>query len=186
MDVSDDMTIIEDEVGLKLTNIAYNEIGSITQPVPAGDYTVWTKLSIYDSTYDGWGRIGICFQQGMDEDAIYLVEAQVVGANDHGDVPITAERWQDYANSYNAGSWTKYFPMSVWIRVRVDVSEKTYYTGLSIDGLSWQEAGSDILIWDATRVGLFISQSDEHDTGVFSFFRVTNSIDPAQTMRGNR
>jgi hypothetical protein len=177
-------TITEDEVGLKMSTTGYNIMVSVTQPIPTGDYTVWTRLSLRGGIYDGWGNCGICFQEDMASDDIYTVGPQIVGANDHGDVPITTGYWTSAEAYTDPGTWGKYYPMSLWIRVRVDVSEQIYYTDLSLDGLSWQCCGSDTLIYAPTRVGLFFTSADGTDRVIYSFFRVTDSIDPFQDMCG--
>jgi hypothetical protein len=186
MDYSDLMTVAEDITGLKLISTSYNELATLTQPVPVSDYMVWTKISIFNSTYDGWGKVGICFQEGTKDNNFFVVGCIVTGGNDHGDMYIHSEYWSDYLTVISDGGVGKYFPMSIWIRVLVDVSEQSYTTELSLDGLSWQKAGVDTPGFTPTKVGAFIVQADGHDTALFSFFRVTDSIDPTQIMRGNK
>ena len=185
-DYSGLMTIVEDAVGLKLTDTSYNEISTITKAVPSSPYTIWTKIDIYGGTYDGWGRAGIVLQEGNFTQKYFLAELQITGANDHGAIPVTTEMWDNYNTpDVTEASWgQKYYSPSIWMRVRV--SGVTVSVDLSTDGLSWQYAGSDDLTFTPAFIGLFITQADQTDTIVFSFFRVTASADINQVMYGRR
>lgn len=186
LDISNAMTIVEDEVGLKLTSTSYNEISTITQTVPSGDYTVWTRVSVYGGTYDGWGRTGIVFQESDESHKFFTIGPLIVGGNDHGDMTIKSQEWTNYTTTSGNGSAEHYYPMSVYLRVRVSTSGYDMRTDLSLDGISWQGFLYDNITWLPTKVGLFIEQADQTNTCVFPFFRITSSADEMQVMRGNR
>lgn len=164
--------------------------GVIYKDVPAGDFSVTTKIS---SKADMSGGLigGILLSDGLSTDYT-TADAKHFGWYFGG--AGTGVQIREYVGITNAPTattrndvWDRQY--SGYIRLRYDSSGNNVYVDISDDGNAWKYLCNESLSFTPTEMGLALHSqmnSTQHGSTAFQFFRVTDSIDLSQRVNGRR
>lgn len=182
---------IEDAQGLKLTQTsASNQISGIYKAIPAGDFTIWTRVSVGAPAVTNNMHGGI----GLWEDATnstgdiisFVLDTRSTGIN------IGLERFSQYnaflsslisLQQLSPGAG----PTSFYLRIRR--AGTTYSFDVSRGGVGWVQVYSSTLAFTPTHFGLIVNNNGTGLSGEarFSYFRyVASDVGMAGLAEGDR
>lgn len=184
------LTVTEESATKRLqfsttTRTGDNLVG-IHQSIPAGDFTIWTKVSSFgfrnNNNYAGLGL----WENPADTSKSIMVNGLTINP--------TSMLWEGTKytnhNTWNASSfsYTIYHATSLYLRIRRNSTN--YFHGMSMDGISWYEYGTSAFnpLATPTKFGLILNQNNTGQTlkNVFGFFRyVASDVGLTGVMNGN-
>lgn len=185
------LTVTEDEAGLKLASTAAQGNAGIYKAIPAGDFTVWTKVALSAVGLTDFMPGGLVLWEDAANSAgdlrVFYMEASAA------DVKVIIQAW----TAYNAfGSSVASFSISVdtlpaHVYLRIRRTGTTYAFDVSLDGLGWFRIHNTAALGiTPTHVGPAINTSSHASgslVGRFSFFRyVASDVGIGGLMEGDR
>lgn len=185
------MTVTEDAAGLRLLQATHagDSVSGIYKPIPAGDFTIWTKVSL-SGVYANFMNVGLALW----EDAT-VSTADLIAFSLHQDATSTSvniERYNAY-NSFNAGLGGGSITVDIGITslyLRIRRATATYSFDFSTDGIGWVRAYTTGAL--PITVAHYGPQLNNIASGAdvaarFQFFRYVNSdAGVAGLMSGDR
>jgi hypothetical protein len=186
-DSGSSLVINESDNGLNLHNTGSSISGIMQEVVAAGSFIAWTCQHQAGSPSTSDVAFGIFLGADLiDNPASSAILIMSVYFNSSGCTVINIGYWNYYNGTYTllATSSSETFgwpPAGLFVRVRYNNSN--YSMDFSTDSICWMNLYNGT--FSAKQVGLFSGESTDA-RGIFSFFRVINSIDPLEIMRGNR
>lgn len=187
------LTVDEDMGGLELTYAATTgqKSGGLYKAIPAGDFTIWTKVSVSAVVnYQSWSGLALYENGATDSADVRGVVLEV----EAGQVSITVTSWAQW-NSINADVVTRVvsvdsWPMHCYLRIRHTASSSTYSFDFSTDGITWQQ------VYTTTSLGITpahfgpfvgVNVPDFETVARFAFFRyVASDVGITGLMQGDR
>lgn len=184
-------TVSEEDYGLKLLQATHagDSVAGVYKAIPAGDFTVWTKVSLAGLAEANFVVGGLALFQDATSST-----GDIATHTLHQDATATAinvETWNAY-NSFKTGLqqvvWTvDGGPTHVYLRIRR--TGTTYAFDFSTDGVSFQRLHSGTLAFTPTHYGLVVNNvaSGADVAAIFPFFRYTASdVGIAGVLGGDR
>lgn len=193
------LVVDEDEIGLQLTQATHagNSVSGIYKTIPAGDFTIYTKVSLScliatDTAYAGlamWedatSSTGNVFTFGLRMDLTrgpYIICQTWTQYDDAA--PVT------FGTLLDLGQTT--YPTHLYLRMRR--TGTNYSTDVSLTGLGWQtinggDGAADAISFTPTHVGPFMNNAASGVTvdARFAFFRyVASNEGDNGIMQGDR
>lgn len=184
-------TVSEEEYGLKLIQATHagDSVSGIYKAIPAGDFTIVTKVSLSGLSEANFVVAGL----GLFQDA----------TSSTGDIATHTLHQDATATAINVETWTAYnafgssLQQVVWsvdggpthVYLRIRRTGTTYAFDFSTDGVAYQRLHSGTLSFTPTHYGPVINNvaSGADVMGVFSFFRYTASdVGITGVLGGNR
>lgn len=187
------MAITEDEAGLALTgtNVAGYSAAGMYKAVPAGDFTIWTLVSLSGNALAGTQIAGLALFQDATSSTGDLISLDLK-YNNGADTRITRETW----TAYNATPTTTFAhnldldiqPTHTFLRIRR--TGTTYSFDFSTDGVGWMLAAtSGTISFTPTHFGLISVNNGSGVTTVarFQFFRyIASDVGTTGSVDGDR
>lgn len=186
------LAVDEDEAGLELSNTnaggSYENAG-IYKAIPAGDFTIWTKVSLVGPFNSNYAVGGLALW----EDATDITKKVTPFYYYSYSSNLTLE-CQNYTNyntfaSSNASQNTNNKLVTTGMYLRVRRSGTTYAFDWSTDGIGWLRVFSGSLSFTPTHfgpvAGVNTASTDHHAR--FAFFRyVASDVGITGLVKGNR
>lgn len=185
------MTVTEDEAGLKLTSTAGAGNAGIYKAIPAGDFTIWTKVSISGIGLTDFIPAGLVLWENAASSTgdlrVFYIESSAA------QVAIIVQSWTAYnvhsANLFVGLISVDILPSHVYLRIRRTSS--TYAFEYSTDGIGW------LRVYNTAALGITPAHygpainTNSHATtvivGRFPFFRyVASDVGSGGLMSGDR
>lgn len=180
-----ELTVTEDEVGLKLdtASASFNLCG-LYQTVPSGDFTIYARASLLGNRVD-WKNVGLMLWEDATDDTKRI---SILGFGYRADVTYAI-----FQLATNYTTWNSNYIYTNWsgehAYVRVRRNSTTYSFALSSDGLGWQVFYVGGLAFVPTHFGVGINNQGAgvSQRGVFNFFRyVASDVGLTGIMNGDR
>lgn len=151
-----------------------DNLTGIYETMPAGDFTIYTKVSLSAGT-NNYSDAGLAlFEDGTDS----TKKAATWGLRfDTGNNALVYFKWAN-ATSVSGAPFAPTIYQNTFIYLRIRRTGTTYNYDYSFDGVGWRNVGSDgSLGFTPTSFGLFTNNSNLGYTveAKFPFFRYTNS-----------
>ena len=194
VDHGNHMSVDEDAVGLELASTATGgsyENAGIYKAIPAGDFTIWTKLShigVADTSYV-LGGLALWEDATNSTKKVELFYNFLQSGGGTSSIAV-----YEYTNYNTAGSAAKssssfgtvYNPTAIYMRIRRNST--TYSFDYSTDGIGWMQFYSGSLSFTPTHYGPLCGVNhNQANHERYAFFRYKSSdITVAGITEGNR
>lgn len=172
-------TVSEEEYGLRLSQATHagNSLAGVYKAIPAGDFTMWTKVHLSGLSEQNTIAAGM----GLLQDATSSTGDMVTfSLHQNGtQTSVTVETRADYATFtatvQNIAVTVDAGINMVYLRVRR--SGTTYAFDFSTDGLLWQRIHSGTISFTPAHIGLLMNNENTgaDAAAAFRFFRYTAS-----------
>lgn len=178
------VTTVDEAVdGLRLTQSTHtgHSVAGIYKTIPAGDFTIWTRASIY-AISTGASQLaigGLCLYQDATSSTsdMFLFYTGLAASNVPEIAAFTITQYNGTGTGVVSASGNRStVPPSVYLRIRR--TSTTYHFDLSYDGVgAYRLYTTSSLGFTPTHYGLAVDNlnSGADIRGVFSFFRYTAS-----------
>ena len=177
-DPASKLTVVEDStyklLQLQAATHSGNGITGIYQTIPAGDFTIWTRLALM-GTRTNYLTAGLALWENPSDTTKSIT---INSLNMYSS--FTSWEVAKYTNytTYNSNpvAYTGHTLSHVYLRIRRNSTN--YYHAMSLDGIGWQEYPTAVNpLATPTKFGVYV---DNVGTGItnyanFSFFRYTGS-----------
>ena len=190
-DVSTLLTVSEDAAGLKMlqTANAGDDVTGIYQAIPAGDFSIATKISASAEDENHY-HIGLALWEDATTtiDGIYhfALHYEAIASTE-----ITVIQWTDhdtFASTLYDGPEAGDHATMQYLRLRRNGT--TYYFEVSADGVGWLEVWSGTLAWVPAHFGIALNQNGVSNLDLAArahFFRYVGSdVGNGGLMEGQR
>ena len=183
-------TVDEDELGLQLTQATHvgESTSGIYKALPAGNFTIWTKVSLIGLSETSTIRAGIFFW--VDATVSTGDITLFVVRSDATDVEIQVATQTQYDSAFtnlkDDGTFQDILPTPLYLRVRRNGT--TFFYEYSSDGIGWQLFHSNTPTAPAhVGVGINNTASGADMEGRFAFFRyVASDVGAGGRVSGDR
>ena len=184
-------TVSEESYGLRLSQATHagNSLAGVYKAIPAGDFTMWTKVHLSGLSEQNTIAAGM----GLLEDATSSTGDMVTfSLHQNGtQTSVTVETRADYATFtatvQNIAVTVDAGINMVYLRIRR--TGTTYAFDFSTDGILWQRIHSGTISFTPAQIGLLMNNENTgaDAAAVFQFFRYTASdVGITGVMGGNR
>jgi hypothetical protein len=156
------------------------EVRGIAQALPAGDFTIVTKMSVSFTPNTGDYGIGLALFESDEDHNVTICGFYTI----YDDAPVIGYmKHADGARSYwtsAAGRYTDYIS-GEWLYLRLRRSSTTYYLDWSADGSNWLGNDTIPVAFTPTKVGVALVNYAAGTSlmAAFEFFRYRNQFDTA-------
>jgi len=171
------LTVTEEASGLNLVHGAYSgdDVVGIYQTIPAGNFTIWTAVSLLAPAID-YVRMGLALWENP-ADTSKGIQQWRLGYNTASPYrDVCVERFNNYqswnSTPFNLGAIS---PGGVYLRLRRNGT--TYFFDVSEDGIGWMQCYSAALAFTPTKFGLGVNLNCATSglRGLAQFFRYLDS-----------
>lgn len=170
-----------------ITRTGFNPTG-IYKTIPAGNFTIWTKVSVRASRSTSYFTAGIGYWEDPTDNTkdihLWGISPRSGGSN-------IVLLYYDSSTNLNGSPIAlgdgQYVPNSIYLRIRRSGTD--YFHGWSTDGLSWIEGSSSNPLFTPTKFGLLVDNASSGITqeASFSFFRyVASDVGLTGVVSGNK